>query len=227
MSECLITRHGGCGVPASVTYPIVAILTESGTWKVPESGTYRVTAIGCGGNAAFGGHITPYIGYGGAGGIAESTLKLGKNESVTITVSESVTSFGAYLTASGGQDASFDINSAYSGLGGSATGGNSGNYPGGNGGINSRGGDTSAESIFGGAIGGVAAGFYYSRTFAALATTVEVWFYCANSSGKKTSNGFQGYGAGSGYYKAGEMFGYENCMTTKVLNGAIIIERIK
>lgn len=228
MSEAIISRRGGAGIPQSVAYPIVAILTTSGTWTVPRSGTYRVTCIGNGGTTAFGGVSGINIGYGGAGGIAVTTLKLFKDDTIVVTVTGGTTSFGAYATALGGQDAISDINNAYNGVGGSATGGNIGNYHGGDGGgTNQRGGDTSSLPIYGGAHGGSAFAYHYEKDYVNGSLPVNVWFYAAWLSAAQLANGFHGFGAGGGLYAARMSFAASQFTADKVANGAVIIEQIK
>ena len=170
MSECLISRRGGTGIPPSVAYPIVAILTQSGTWTVLRSGTYRVTCIGSGGKAymartpSSASYLWVYGG-GGGGGIAESILNLSKSQQITITVDEAISSFDNMESATAGNDAP-QTSTIYSemnnmgkqlgGSGGTATGGNIGNYDGYAGYINNNnyafvktGGGTSEKSKYG------------------------------------------------------------------------------
>ena len=144
------------GVPPDGFTQPTQILTESGTWTVPRSGTYRVTCIGSGGKSYS--FATEEAG-GGAGGIAESQLKLSKGLKIDVTVDDAVSSFGAYLSAMVGQNGFNDNNSLKAGAGGAGTGGNIGNYIGGDGtvlyppqlgSLNSKlGGDTSNLSHYG------------------------------------------------------------------------------
>ena len=169
MSECLMTRRGGAGLPPSIAYPIVAILTESTTWTVPESGTYQISCIGSGGAAVAwveseSSRINILVG-GGAGGIAESQLKISKGTAIPVTISDAVTSFGNYLSASAGQDGYIvqsiqAVITSSSGSGGNASGGNIGNYTGGNGYVRTDigliGGITNSNAKYGGSTGNVA-----------------------------------------------------------------------
>ena len=252
MSDCLISRRGG-GVPPSITYPIVAVLTESGTWTVPESGTYRISCIGSGGVGAIqtGGRYYTCGAGGGAGGIAESSIKLVKSIQIHISVDSGVTSFGNYLSATSGSNASITYSSPASlisaGVGGQANGGNLGNYTGGTGTMKApvttssrvsyavRGGNTNTAARFGGAQGGDVLGYSNggnSDTDSAVLTFPHI----------PLVSGLAPYGAGQGKiyveitsntsdcYGSNyllQFIGITKPIITSVPNGAVIIEQIK
>ena len=224
MGEVLITRKSQRGwvPPDGFTQP-TQILTESGTWTCPRSGTYRVTCIGSGGLAS----RTPdayMISGGGGGGIAESQLKLIKDSAITITVDSAISSFGNYLSASaGGTGFCSDFAPAGTGgAGGSASGGNIGNYTGGAGAVASSyyggnlngakvikcGGDTSKESKYGGAIGAMASTYL----------EVENGAYGFIN---PITNGYPCFGAGQAIYWKYAVAG------NNMGSGAIIIEYLK
>lgn len=123
------------------------VITMSGTWTVPESGTYSVTCVGGGGNGGTGGNsvqgsyfdeyhydFTEYNysyafacgGGGGGGGAGETktlTLSLTKGQSIPITIGASgggSTSFGTQLTALGGGNGSGGGNGVVSGKNGTS-----------------------------------------------------------------------------------------------------------
>lgn len=131
----------GTKLPAGTT-AIVKIFAPSNdtgsvstTWIVPESGDYRITVIGKGGN---GSDIARYqesnVGKtesaesgrsGGSGGLAIKTLSLVKGQSIPVTVNSAISSFGSYLSATaGGNSVASDYPaSATLGVGGTASGG--------------------------------------------------------------------------------------------------------
>ena len=173
MGKALIVRRGEGGgqkLPAG-TMDVLAILTQNGTFIVPQTGIYKITAIGHGGLGGFGAwgrdSYTLTGGGGAAGGIATVTKDLKKGESYTITVNDSQSSFGNLVTAIAGGNGS-GINP---GIGGSGSGDQVWN--GGNGIIGNKissgggfvngadGGSTSSQAPFGGAKGspGKIAGF--------------------------------------------------------------------
>ncbi len=175
MGEVLITRKSQRGgvPPDGFTQP-TQILTESGTWTCPRSGTYRVTCIGAGGQSICGGSQS---GGGGAGGIAESILPIQKGSNYILTLDSAVTSFGNLLSTNAGSNASDSIingaYSVYSGTGGGASGGNIGNYQGGDGKYYLSndsytkiiGGDTNSSSKYGGISGGVISVKFIKATY--------------------------------------------------------------
>ncbi|WP_413778143.1 hypothetical protein [Caproicibacterium sp. XB1] len=239
MSEAIISRRGDAGIPQSVAYPIVAILTTSGTWTAPRSGTYRVTCIGSGGCGAF------VIGYyasipsmstanasgGGAGGIAESIIKLQKGNQITVTIDGAISSFGNSVSASAGSNAGQTFTTGTSvydggayvpsvGLGGGGFGDNV--YAGGDGISLIRangviGGSTNTNSPFGGAAGNK---FLYIVSKCAYA-----WMLMSSS---LSQNGFYPFGAGQGdKYDSSAGSNNINKNQGTVINGAVIIEQIK
>ena len=58
------------GGVASIFRPVLALLTESGTYTIPFAGWYRICAIGHGGQGAYlyAGKAQDYYSPGGAGG---------------------------------------------------------------------------------------------------------------------------------------------------------------
>lgn len=101
------------------------------SWTVPQTGVYIVTCVGAGGKGGTGrrqgeGYAT---GAGaGSGAIAKSKLTLTANSTVSITASSAISSFGSYLSATAGGNAtdtySSQIYTFIPGAGGVASGGN-------------------------------------------------------------------------------------------------------
>ncbi len=92
------------------SYVMVACYTQSGNFVAPMTGDYQVTCIAKGGD---GGDSNIDSGFyelngagGGAGGAGQKTIHLQKGDTVPITAG-SVASFGSYLSASPGENASF------------------------------------------------------------------------------------------------------------------------
>ena len=126
---------GGQKLPAG-TSAIVKIFNADGTFTVPQTGKYRVTVVGKGGNGGDStfdrnswGENDGSGGSGGSGGWASSELNLTKGASVAVTVG-AVSSFGSYLSAAAGADAASPDPSEIpafpeyvGGAGGTATGG--------------------------------------------------------------------------------------------------------
>lgn len=95
-----------------------SIILTSGTWTVPETGTYKVVCVGGGGNGGSGsgsaygwssGKLYTATGGGGGGGgagqVITQTLSLTKDQQIAVTIGGpggGGTSFGTYITASGG-----------------------------------------------------------------------------------------------------------------------------
>ena len=95
-----------------------SIILTSGTWTVPETGTYKVVCVGGGGNGGSGsgsaygwssGTLYTATGGGGGGGgagqVITQTLSLTKDQQIAVTIGGpggGGTSFGTYITASGG-----------------------------------------------------------------------------------------------------------------------------
>lgn len=99
-------------------------LTQSQTFTVPQTGEYIVTCVGHGGNGGSSSGATPG-GPGGSGAIARSILQLTKGDTVAVTVSNAISSFGSYLSASCGEDGTSTQSSGGTpGAGGIASGGN-------------------------------------------------------------------------------------------------------
>ncbi len=114
---------GGQRLPAGTT-AIVKTFTANGTFTVPQTGKYRVTVFGKGGNGSDSYATSSDMIYngtgGGAGGIAVSNLTLTKGDTYPVTVTSSTSSFGSLLSAAAGKDGSGDT----AGTGGAAAGGN-------------------------------------------------------------------------------------------------------
>lgn len=107
------------------------VITSSGAYVVPESGTYSVTVIGGGGAGGTGGwggggSNCPYpmewslmsgggAGGGGAGQVITQQIQLNKDTSIPVTVGGSggTTTFGSYLTALGGSNGANGGNASY------------------------------------------------------------------------------------------------------------------
>ena len=129
---------GGQKLPAG-TAAIVKIFLANGTFSVPQTGKYRVTVVGKGGNGGAAtydrhtwGEHDGSGGSGGSGGWASSELTLSKGTSVAVTVG-AASSFGSYLSATAGSDASKPAGleaETQAGTGGTASGGNLRKYSG-------------------------------------------------------------------------------------------------
>ena len=128
---------GGQKLPAGTT-AIVKLFTKNGTFTVPQTGNYKLTAIGKGGDGGKA-YCTTASGWrsgggGGAGGAAVKTVKLSKGASYAVTVSSAVSSFGSLVSATAGGNGGYvkeyaDSNGA-GGAGGTGTGGDKNYTPG-------------------------------------------------------------------------------------------------
>lgn len=128
---------GGQKLPAGTT-AIVKLFTKNGTFTVPQTGNYKLTAIGKGGDGGKA-YCTIASGWrsgggGGAGGVAVKTVKLSKGASYAVTVSRAVSSFGSLVSATAGGNGGYvkeyaDSNGA-GGAGGTGTGGDKNYTPG-------------------------------------------------------------------------------------------------
>lgn len=121
---------GGKKLPAG-TMAIVQVFTENGTFVVPKTGKYKITAIGHGGsggvsdygyNSGVSKTIAAIAGSGAAGGAGELIKELNVGENYPVTIDTAQTSFGSLISATAGGDGS-DAN-AISGVAG--TGGKKG-----------------------------------------------------------------------------------------------------
>ncbi len=92
----------GTKLPAETT-AIVASYIANGTFLVPETGRYRITTVGKGGDGGRG-YEDSGGGGGASGGWSCSELDLTKGQSYPITVTASNSSFGSLLSATAGQD---------------------------------------------------------------------------------------------------------------------------
>lgn len=230
MGKLMITRkcQWGGRTPDGFAQP-TQIVTDSGEWTCPRTGTYRVSCIGSGGVAAvYLSTMTQGQGFciagGGAGGIAESQLKLSKGDVITTTANDAVTSFGTYLSAAAGQPGVVSVSTQSvitkaAGIGGTASGGNIGNYQGGSGRTNDTviGGSTNATAKFGGAVG--------NEILSAMNQTSSA-FYLIVVGTRKSKTLYQ-FGAGQGDASSNGQRNGINIPVTASPNGAIIIEFIK
>ena len=139
---------GGQRLPAGTTAivkiyaPVTDVGTVSETFVVPETGDYRVTVVGKGGNGGDSFYMEGYESIssaggsaGGTGGWCRSVVKLLKGESVPITVNPSISSFGSYLSATSGENGrkssgTFASSPLPGGAGGTASGGGEKNVDG-------------------------------------------------------------------------------------------------
>ena len=73
--------------------PVLALLTESGTYTVPYAGWYRIAAVGHGGNGAYAHYGTSldYLSPGGAGGMGYVDKYLSAGAVLTVTITNDVT----------------------------------------------------------------------------------------------------------------------------------------
>lgn len=122
---------GGVKLPAG-SIVIVNRFTANGQFTVPATGTYRITAIGPGGDGG-NSYYNRSNGYrnsgggGGSGGVAVLTSALSKGEVYPVTVSAAQCSFGSLISATTGKAGDYTPG----GAGGTAAGGDtnfSGNY---------------------------------------------------------------------------------------------------
>ena len=122
---------GGVKLPAG-SIVIVNRFTANGQFTVPATGTYRITAIGPGGDGG-NSYYNSSNGYrnsgggGGSGGVAVLTAALSKGEVYPVTVSTAQCSFGSLISATTGKAGDYTPG----GAGGTAAGGDtnfSGNY---------------------------------------------------------------------------------------------------
>ena len=149
------------GAPSTENISGMQVFTSSGTWNKPSGVKYiKVQVVGGGGGAS--GHGES----GGAGGYSEKIINVQSISSVSVTVAGEVngtyyrggasngngSSFGSYLSASGGYGANRN-NQHSGGLGGVGSGGDMNIYGGGG---NSHHGYScpGAASFFGGAVAG-------------------------------------------------------------------------
>lgn len=216
------------------------IITETTTWTCPATGEYYISCIGQGGINFAGDEqsnttrTTLFFVYGGGGGIAESKLKLQKGNEITITIDAGVSSFGSYLSATGGgnvkvkEDEYGNCSKITAGSGGSGSGGNVGNFDGDNGKkedtriylgnrndyVNKQGGGTNKSAKYGGATGG-SISYYGTLNF-----TYPFYSVCPTPA----NLGIYPYGSsqGNGCYFYDDIPSYGKDLYIK--NGAVIIE---
>lgn len=114
------------------------LLTESGTWVVPETGVYTVTCVGAGGNGGNGGNGAVGVwltsesgevpqygngaysggagGGGGAGQVTTTNISLTRGQSIAVTIGASPsgsTTFGTYITSLGGSSGTSGTSAVY------------------------------------------------------------------------------------------------------------------
>lgn len=123
------------------------VFTASSTFTAPLSGTYKVTVVGGGGSRASDAGSGPsFLGGGGGGGVSVEFVTLTKDDTVLVTVGAGGTdpnsaasngnagqtsSFGAYLSATGGSGGTYSAsNVGAGGAGGNGVGGDVNMYGG-------------------------------------------------------------------------------------------------
>lgn len=125
-------------------YEFFQLITQTTEWSPSVSGWYSIYCVGKSGNGSAGGTVRRQGDGGpggGSGGIARSTLYLKTTDVINITINDSLTSFGDYMSATAAENATRSIRQDryYLGSdGGNADGGNKANlvgYKGGSGGI--------------------------------------------------------------------------------------------
>ena len=204
---------GGQKLPAG-TSAIVKIFNADGTFTVPQTGKYRVTVVGKGGNGGDStfdrnswGENDGSGGSGGSGGWASSELNLTKGASVAVTVG-AVSSFGSYLSAAAGADAASPNPSEIpafpeyvGGAGGTATGGTLRNVSG----ISGSNGTISDDRVHDGAAGKAVGSPEYSAFLSAA----------FGKAGTGSSRDYRGYPpiADTGYGAFGASGGGAACNT--------------
>ena len=204
---------GGQKLPAG-TSAIVKIFNADGTFTVPQTGKYRVTVVGKGGNGGKStfdrnswGENDGSGGSGGSGGWASSELNLTKGASVAVTVG-AVSSFGSYLSAAAGADAASPDPSEIpafpeyvGGAGGTATGGTLRNVSG----ISGSNGTISDDRVHDGAAGKAVGSPEYSAFLSAA----------FGQAGTGSSRDYRGYPpiADTGYGAFGASGGGAACNT--------------
>lgn len=168
MGEAMIIRAGGAGGNANVIYsPGTNIITTNTEWRVPRAKNqeFMVRLFGAGGgcsgtSSGYKPDYWTYRGGGGGGNMNNGLLKLNAGDIIPITIgtasymgSGGTTSFGTYLSASGGE-AGYDSKGGNGGTGGGGAygPGGSGTYGGGGGGCGR--GDGGQGGTYGGGGGG-------------------------------------------------------------------------
>ena len=132
--------------PEDDAYEFLEMLTQTTQWSPSEDGWYSVYCVGKSGDGISGHNLGVYSGSGGAaggsGGIARSTLYLKTTDVIEITINDSLTSFGDYMSATSGANGT-GYGSLYAdaegGTGGTANGGNKENLTGFKGGFGGKG----------------------------------------------------------------------------------------
>ena len=202
------------------------IITETTTWTCPATGEYYISCIGQGGTHIFQSNsgtesdgIT--MGTGAGGGISESKIKLKKGNEIIITIDAGVSSFGSYLSATGGENCSITSNAKVSiAKGGAGSGGNAGNFNGIDGKTKKaydvnyttlQAGGTNASAKYGGATGGTClSDSIMSVCFSTCPTTANLGMYP--------------YGSSQGFGVYGQFDAPTYGKTGYIKNGAVIIE---
>lgn len=232
---------GGPKIPEG-TFVIVQIYTNapsavSSSFIVPQTGTYRITTIGAGGNGSgVGKYQENNVGKtesvqtgrsGASGGVAIKTLQLIAGDSYPITVNTSLSSFGKLLSATAGGNSVISSNypvEAVLGTAGTGTGGDN-NYSGQNGQWNGQ-----YLSAYNSDIGE----FNYAAGTPPTGFSAEVIQACpfVSSGTTYTSAGFLAFGNGGGGGNAVLLYGvgsssWDAYSVSNVLTrgpGAVIIE---
>ena len=212
------------------------IITETTTWTCPATGEYYISCIGQGGTHqwTYDSNNNTFGSTGGGGGIAESKLKLQKGAQIEVTINAADSSFGNYLSATGGESSKINqkYNSSaatlnkYKTSGGAGIGGTVGNYQGDEGKTRGQdmgvlqGGGTNINAKYGGASGGQILGIGDDIS----AGRLLVFTTCPTLS---NHNMFP-YGSSQscGVYRQGESsnYGESTNLTQYIKNGAVIIE---
>mgnify|MGYP002706540919 CR=1 FL=1 len=190
MGEALIIRSGGGSQSSGGYVPKTVLINSNQTWTVPKAKNqeFMVRLFGAGGtgygdtqydNPQTGHNMTRRTG-GGGGNMNNAMLKLNVGEVITVSIGNisgysgngGTTSFGTYLSATGGEK-STERNGGNGGTGGGGFGkGGDGYYGGGgygriggNGGIYGGGGGAASANAVGRSTGGYGNGGYFEATY--------------------------------------------------------------
>ena len=122
MGEAILSKYGGMMLNIAGYIPKTELITDSTVWKVPKAKgqqfAIRIFGGGGGWNAKYGA--------GGGGNMNNGIFTLNENESINIEIGAKgsgdhnggTTSFGTYLSATGGEKGSYDSNGGNGGTGG-------------------------------------------------------------------------------------------------------------
>ena len=185
--------------PGSTTQPGSQVFTASGTFIAPQTGTYRVLAVGGGGAGS------PDEGAGGGSGyVAYTTVALSQNDQVAVAIGSAgvtsgsptaggTTSFGQYVSASGGE----------AGLGNNQPGGDGGSGGAGDPNASSQpqvGGSNGSSGTTSGAGGGTGQGSSFSADFNSFVQHALT----AGAGGSSDTSNASGGGGGGGVVLDGD-----------------------